>query len=383
MALAGLVAFTACQDDRDSNPVFNNAGDVAIVLNAPEFANVDVALGATDSVMLTWSQPQLTNNNAPLGAAGIYGLRYIVQASKDGNFTKTFADALKEVTNEDGTYNGTPTGYDYTSLTTEYSGCIANLKPAEINQALNELNVWASPDVMALSKVFFRVLAVVKQGDGSDKTVATSNVQEMKFIPSQWIDVMAEPVKEFYYWVPGNGNGWNHGVCPILRSEDGEIYTGYAYMDGEFKFTPAADWKAELNNGSFDSASDNIDLGDKGGGNIIYTGEASMCWITLNLTEKSLTVEPCKWGLVGSFGWEDDIFMTYNTTDHCLEAAVNFDEATEWKYRRDAAWTVNLGGSLDNLEANGANITGKAGTKVKLFLERPSDNGGAYTGSIE
>ena len=376
-ALVGLVAFTACEDDRDSNPVLNTSGDVTFVLNAPEFAGVDVALGATESVPLTWSQPVLTTDNAPLGAAGVYGFMYEVQLSKDGNFTKTFADALAEVTDEEGNYTGTPTGHDYTVLPTTYNECKADLNPDELNTALNEVNVWAEGTELTATDAYLRVVAIWAKADGTTQVLATSNVQKVSLIPSKWIDITETPAAESYLWVPGNGNGWNHGVAPILVSPDGEIYEGYAYMDGDFKFTTVDYWGEELNNGSFTTVTDNIDLGDGGGGNLGFTGDAGMYYIVVNMADMSITATPVTWSVIGGFNnWGGDEFLTYDTANHCMSVTITFDTDTEWKFRRDSDWAINFGGSLDALEQDGANFSATAGTHtIQLFIERPAQDG--------
>jgi hypothetical protein len=196
---------------------------------------------------------------------------------------------------------------------------------------------------------------------------------------------MAVPVKESYLWMPGNGNGWNHGVAPVLTSADGVVYAGYAYMDGEFKFTPVADWSAEYNNGSFTTVSDNIDLGDQGGGNINFTGEPGMYYFTVDLDTKTVNATAVTWSVIGAFNdWAGDEVMTYDTSNHCLSVDVNFAEDTQWKFRRDAGWDVNLGAKgdiepstdMEGLVANGKNFVGTAGAHtIQLFLERPAQDG--------
>lgn len=183
-----------------------------------------------------------------------------------------------------------------------------------------------------------------------------------------------------YIWMPGNGNGWDHSVCPILCSENHDgVYVGYAYMDGDFKFTMMPEWDEERNNGSFASVSDCIDLGDKSGGNISYTGEPSVCYVVVNDNDKTLSVTPCIWGVVGNFnGWSvaagEIVPMNYNKDAHCLEAAVTFDTDVEWKFARDNSWDVNFGGVFDALQQNGPNFaTGAGSYTIQLFVERVYD----------
>lgn len=378
LLLVSTFAFMSCDKDVDSNPVLNQGGEsVSFVLNKPEFAQQPVALAGTEKVHISWSQPQLTPENAPLGQAGSMGLSYAIQVSKDGNFTKTFEAALLEVTDPDGGYTGVPTGYDYVQLATTYASCSADITAEELNKALNQLYLWNQGEENVVADAYVRVLAIMTLGNTTTKTLAISNIQKMSLIASEWIDILAVPAKESYLWIPGNGNGWNHGVAPILVSADGEVFTGYAYMDGEFKFTPVGDWSAEYNNSSFSSVSENIDLGDGGGGNINFTGEPGMYYFTVDLANKSVNAVAVTWSVIGGFNsWGDDEVMTYDTDNHCLSVTITFNEDTEWKFRRDYDWAVNYGGSLDALEQDGSNLSATAGEHtIQLFIERPAQDG--------
>lgn len=385
VALCGAAVLVSCEDDRDSNPVLIDNGNVTFVLNTPEFEGNTILLSETASLPLSWSQPVLTDNNAPLGMAGNYGLIYTVQLSNSGSFTKSFAEALAEVTNEEGDFTGVPTGYDYTSLTSIQSSCKASILCEEVNKALNELNLWAQDEVPGSTTTQLRVVAQLAKTDGTFKNLATSNTVNITAAPT-WIDVMVKPAKVAYLWMPGNGNGWSHDNCPVLISTDGEIYTGYAYMDGDFKFTFQAAWADELNNGSFTEAKGGIDLGDGAGGNIGFTNDPGMYFLTVNPGAGIVEAQPVKWGIVGGFNsWSVDdgkiVDMVYNTGSHALEAVVNFDTDTEWKFARDNAWTVNFGGAFDALEQDGPNFSTAAGTyTISLKIERENDG---YSASIK
>lgn len=191
-------------------------------------------------------------------------------------------------------------------------------------------------------------------------------------------------------WMPGAGNGWNHGVAPVLFSPDMDgKFTGYAYMDGEFKFTKVADWKDELNNSNFaGTCSANIDLGDKAGGNIKYTGDAAFCYVEVNVSEGTIKATPCSWGIIGGFdgnSWgTDQATLVYDTEKHCLQALVDFGAGTEWKFRRDEGWDINYGGALDALVDGGDNITSSGTNMVQLFIERNAlDKAHAVLTSVE
>lgn len=375
----GLVVMTSCEDDRDSNPTLDTTKTQALELNPVEFANNVVVFSETDKLALSWKQPSWTDMSAPLGQSGIYGLCYAVQLSKDGNYTKSFKEALAEVTLDDGTYSGPATGHNYTTLSTIYSGSCAELLCDELNLAMNEINVYPSEDaVPAVTEAYLRVVAQLVKTDGKTVDLAISEPVKVKGQVA-FVDVMAVPAKVSYLWMPGNGNGWNHGVAPILKSEDGEIYQGYAYMDGDFKFTFEAAWTAELNNGSFTTADGGVDLGDGAGGNLGFTGDPGMYWLIVNPGAGEISATPVKWGIVGGFNsWSVDdgkiVDMTYNKDKHALEAEVEFETDTEWKFARDNGWGVNFGGSLDKLEQDGSNFAGAAGKHtVRLYIERADE----------
>ena len=388
LLLAGAFAMTSCDKDIDSNPVLIEGDEpVAIVLNTPEFFGNTLDLEGTETMRLTWSQPVLTTMNAPLASSGSLGLSYAIQLSKDNSFTYSFDDELATIPIVDGDegreYESTPEEYDYAQLTTTYSSCDADVSSEDMNKALNKLFLWDKNDDLDAVEVYLRVVGFVKMSYGPDKLVAVSNVYKLTFLPSEWIDVMEVPAEISYYWVPGNGNGWNHGVAPILVSSDGKVYKGYAYMDGQFKFTPEDNWNnGELNNGDFESASDNIDLSRTDDSNIDYTGNPGMCYITLDVKKKTLEVTPVTWSIVGDAvgGWDNDVVLVYDKDNHCLIAEVEFSEGG-WKFRRDFSWDVNLGGNktngkgLDDLDQDGDNITAQAGTfTVQLFIERPVED---------
>src|SRR5574344_2895195 len=80
---AGL--FSACSDDRDSNPTLIQPNQ--IILNTPAYINQTVDLSATETLPLTWSQPQYTSDNAPVNAT------YEIQGAQTNSFTVSTTEA--------------------------------------------------------------------------------------------------------------------------------------------------------------------------------------------------------------------------------------------------------------------------------------------------
>ena len=77
--------FTACEDDRDSNPTLIQPTD--LVLNTPAYINETINLENSSYLKLTWSQPKFTADNAPVNAT------YEIQVSPTNSFTVSAAEA--------------------------------------------------------------------------------------------------------------------------------------------------------------------------------------------------------------------------------------------------------------------------------------------------
>ena len=193
--------------------------------------------------------------------------------------------------------------------------------------------------------------------------------------------------EEFIY-VPGNAQkyntsapgmpewGWTPELAPALRSAsfDG-IYVGYAYMDGEFKFTKERNWNAEYNYDSFTTYG-SMFTGQAGtGGNINFT-EPGYYRLVADVANGSLNATKVTWGLVGpatSAGWNagEYVVMNYNMADDCWEITTALN-ADEFKFTTNGSWDINLGGDAANLEENGPNLRiSEAGTyTIKLYPSR-------------
>ena len=192
---------------------------------------------------------------------------------------------------------------------------------------------------------------------------------------------------EFIY-VPGNAQkyntsaagmpewGWTPELAPALRSANFDgVYVGYAYMDGEFKFTKERNWNAEYNYDSF-SKYDPIFTGTPGTGGNINCTEAGYYRLVADVAAGSLTATKLTWGLVGPAtpgGWDAGAYtvMNYNMADDCWEITTTL-AADEFKFTTNGSWDINLGGDVANLEENGGNLRiSEAGTyTIKLYPSR-------------
>lgn len=190
---------------------------------------------------------------------------------------------------------------------------------------------------------------------------------------------------EFIY-VPGNAQkyntaapgmpdwGWSPELAPALRSAsfDG-VYVGYAYMDGDFKFTKERNWDAEYNYNDFGSYSSVFQLGD---GSNINCNEPGYYRLVADVANGSLTATKVTWGLVGPAtpaGWDAGsyVVMNYNMAEDCWEITTDL-KADEFKFTTNGTWDINLGGDAANLEEGAGNLRiSEAGTyNIKLYPSR-------------
>ena len=221
-----------------------------------------------------------------------------------------------------------------------------------------------------------------KQGDGSFKVEAgakfisvTINMKEMTY------EIKPLSFERFVYFI-GATDGWANAEQKLESPNYDGVYTGFLYCadpngwGNEFKFQKVpGDWGTEINSGHMTGGITG-DFAD-GGGNFKANAGEGVYYVTLNLAAGTLNaVKVEKMGIIGDFNsWGGDVDMTWNATDYCFEATDAGVTDAGWKFRVNADWAINLGGkTLDNLEANGDNLTA-VGTKIKLYPTRKgSDN---------
>ena len=170
-----------------------------------------------------------------------------------------------------------------------------------------------------------------------------------------------------YIWQAGNGNGWGSPAAPLYGPAGDGLYTGYMYLDGEFKFRSGED--------NWDAPDWGIGAGGEGtlaeqAGNL--NAAAGYYMVNVDLGALTYTLTPITTiGIVGpaqSGGWDSDTDMTYNTETGAWEATIEL-AADELKFRANDDWAINWGGSVDNLTQNGPNLKiAEAGTYfIQLF----------------
>nr|MCR5078006.1 SusF/SusE family outer membrane protein [Prevotella sp.] len=175
--------------------------------------------------------------------------------------------------------------------------------------------------------------------------------------------------EEFIYEI-GNDSGW--GTVQYVRSPemDGN-YTGYCYLNGEFKFRShvdswdAPDWEYGGTEGSL-SENGTGNFADPGKG--FYKVEASLANGTLKLTKIDAisiigSVLDANWGIDGD--------MTFDESEKAWTWSGHLD-AGEMKFRVNHDWAISWGGANGDAKAYG-NLTEKEGKNLVV------DEAGEYT----
>ena len=179
----------------------------------------------------------------------------------------------------------------------------------------------------------------------------------------------------FIYFI-GSTDGWSSSDQKLALVDDAKgVYTGYVYIADpngaglQFKFQRVAgSWDNEINAGAF------VNFGGAAtneGGNFGVNAGEGVYYFDVNLSEGTITATKVEtMGIIGGFNsWGGDAVMTWNAKEYCFEATNVGVTADGWKFRINGGWDINLGGSLDNLTAGGANLS-VAGNTVKLYPTR-------------
>lgn len=192
--------------------------------------------------------------------------------------------------------------------------------------------------------------------------------------------VMYDP---FIYFI-GSTDGWGSNDQKLaLVDEETGTYTGYVYIADpngagfEFKFQrEQGNWDTAIGASNFvtfkDAAKD-----PQNGNNLGVNAGEGVYYMDVNLSEGTITATKVEsMGMVGQFqGWDKEapVPMTWNAEEYCFEATMAGVTADGWKFIVNKDWPINLGGSIDNLEQDGANLT-VAGNTIKLYPTRKTND---------
>ena len=349
MLLSMALVFTACEDDRDSNPTLIQP--TTFTLNNP--VNTLVDLVESTSIPFAWSQPDFGG----WPAACEYQLE-ISAKSDPKEWIVTTEEAAADTTGM--------TVADYAVLKTVYAGCSGDMLAEELNKALNRLFQWEEGAVPAKQTVYVRCRAIT-----AGAQPVYSNVVSLDVNP-YYVDLSTEVSDEIELWYLigaciGDGSWGNDAanvgvsIIPMYPVYDtdgsvmpGEIqYVGYFPADQGFKLIQVpGDWGAQWGQG------DAGYVKNDGGSSDIKLAADGYYKIHLNTATDELTIEPYD-GAVGVYqmiampgnyqGWNtgENLMtpMSVNVENHdWYLKSVTYEETT-LKFAADNDWAVNWGGS--------------------------------------
>lgn len=166
-----------------------------------------------------------------------------------------------------------------------------------------------------------------------------------------------------YMYTPGPANGWGFENNMLLYTNDYINYQGFVYVQQEFKLTGQAGW-SPLNWGTPDGTSLTQD------GPNITVDQDGLYWVTARLDELTFTKTLISAiGMIGGFnGWGGDVELAPSQDFRTWTGTVTVEEPTEWKFRMNNAWDINLGGSVTDLQPNGDNLSFDAAGTYQVTL---------------
>ena len=188
--------------------------------------------------------------------------------------------------------------------------------------------------------------------------------------------VMYDP---FIYFI-GSTDAWGSSDQKLALVDDEKgTYTGYIYLADpnnagfEFKFQRVAgSWDNAIGASNFVTFKDAAIDANKGNNLGVNAGEG-VYYMDVNLSEGTITATKVEsMSMVGDFqNWNivGPTPMTWNAEEYCFEATNAGVTDGGWKFVVNKGWSINLGGSINNLKQDGANLT-VAGNTIKLYPTR-------------
>ncbi len=343
LLLCGVCFLTACSDDNDSNPTVLNPS--TFTLNTPAYAAANVDLASGGEMPFTWSQPDY-GFPAPVN--------YQLQASLDGNFTHSLAEAEADETGA--------TKADYATLDAVFKEAKGTLNLTDLAKVLQQIAGWAEDAVPATQPVYVRATAAAP-----GTSTIFSNVVKIQTVPT-YVELSDAPIE--LWWLIGSdiadgswGSDLGKSIIPMQPIE-GETYdkktgqgktqwVGYL-AGGGFKLKQYPDsWDFQWGQGdAFGQFVKN-----DGGSRDITVPSAGYYTVVLNTATDELEITPCVdvpaafsgMAISGSFNdWGDTPMNACSASadNHDWYVVQHLDEGAEIKIKQADSWDYNRGGTF-------------------------------------
>lgn len=168
--------------------------------------------------------------------------------------------------------------------------------------------------------------------------------------------------------LPGSYQNWKPDAADayLITSENRDFkYTGTHYFptNTEFKMYDAGTWFGLVGKMVWNDAKTKADFAIGNGGNITLT-EGGYYRVEADTKKNVASVTKTGWEVIGSAtadGWDKGQLMTYDPATKKWSITLTMKDG-EFKFRWDASWTKNFGGTLSALTQGGDNISITAGT---------------------
>lgn len=382
MLLSMAIVFTACEDDRDSNPTLIQPS--TFTLNKSVNDHVDLAYST--GIPFTWSQPDYGGWPAAVD--------YQFQVSPTNDWSVSVADAKADETK-------VPT---YDVIKTVYASCSGLLGAEDLAKALVRICQWDENSVIPEEMtIWVRLTASTPGAETIPSTPVSITVKPYYINASEVYDIwyMVGNCIGSKSWSNGGVSDIGYGLIPLYPAYDtdgtfmaGGMYVGYFPEGGQFKFVHVpGSWDEQLNftniksPGTFlsDEDGDNHNIGIKEAGlySIWVTPDGD---ISIEKYEESATVYDMI-SMPGDYQeWkpENNALMPVSTMadmnliNHDWFVEETFDADGGLKFAANGNWDVNWGGSTfpyGKGAPGGDNINVPAGHYYIMF----NDIMGTYT----
>ncbi len=167
--------------------------------------------------------------------------------------------------------------------------------------------------------------------------------------------------------LPGSYQGWSPEAddCYKVVSEARDFkYTGAYYFESgtEFKFYDSGSWMGVVGDVQWDESHSSCSFAIGDGQNVVVD-ESAYYKITADTKKMTASMAKTGWEIIGDAtpdGWDKGQLMAYNPDSQTWSITLELTDGTV-KFRWDASWTINLGGDLNALTQDGADIRVSAG----------------------